>query len=442
MNRWFTIGLSTAMAAFIAANLILVFKEDSIISRSYYIEDHIRVAQGDYARELEKEAITVPVNSYFLSIDRAELLELTVNQGDEVTLGSAVANLDTSDEQEQRSEWTSMQTAYQSEANELRTIISTLQAGKQSAGATTSTSGGAVGVGNATDEIVDVTVDLQVDVEITEQGEYDSAIASAESKLAEVERQLAIVNAQLETASGELQFVSPVDGVVERIEEFDESVVVHILPNEQRLVTFVEEKDWHEIEPTQAVQAYSTHLEEIYAGEILSKGTLPVSDNRWKEIHGQFENQPNLPLYEVEIQPTETLTGLPMGANVNITLKVDQATDAMRLRDDWMLVRNKEYAEIYTLSERGTVARIPVNIAFDVPELQSVIVDEGLVNGQIVLDDEFRRNNSRTFFPLPFDLPSWNSIKAVDWKQYVYFLLPDSRAMHDEEVEIEEVEAE
>ncbi|MFC4354156.1 hypothetical protein ACFO0S_03605 [Chryseomicrobium palamuruense] len=432
MNRFITIGISVAIAAFVAANMILVFKDDSPLARSYYIENHIRVAPGDYARELEKEAITVPVNTYFLSINRAELLELTVQQGDAVTLGAPVANLDTSDEQEQHAEWQAMQSAYQSEANELRSIISGLQSDKSRAGSSSSSSGNATGIGNAADEIVDVTVDVQVDVEITEEGAYDQAISQAEAKLAEVERELAIVSAQLQSPGGELQFVSPVDGVVDRIEEYDDTVVVHILPSEQRLITFVEEKHWHEIQPEQRVRAYSTHLAQIYTGEILSKGTLPVTNNRWKEIHGQFETHPDLPLYEVEIQSVEPLEGLPMGANVNVTMNLDEATNAMRIRDDWMLVRDKNYAEIYTLSERGTVGRIPVGIAFNVPELQSVIVDSGLVNGQIVLDDEFRRNNSRTFFPMPFDRPTWNSIKSVNWKEYIYFLLPDSRAIQTE----------
>ena len=432
MNRLITIGISIAIAAFVGANLILVFKEDSPLARSYYIENHIRVAPGDYVRELEKEAITIPVNSYSLAIERADLLELLVQQGEAVKVGQPIANLDTSDEQQQRAEWQAMQTAYQSEANELRSIISDLQSAKSSAGASSSSFGNANGTGNATDEIVDVTVDVQVDVEITEEGAYDQAISQVEAKLAEVERELAIISAQLQAPSGELQFVSPVDGVVDRIEESADAVIVHVLPLTQRLVTFVEEKHWHEIQPEQTVRAYSTHLEQMYSGTVFGKGVLPVTDNRWKEIHGQFETQPDLPLYEVQMETTEELSGLPLGANVNVTLNLDEATNAMRIRDDWMLVRDKEYAEIYTLSERGTVGRIPVGIAFDVPELQSVIVDSGLVNGQIVLDDEFRRNNSRTFFPMPFDRPTWNSVKSVNWKEYIYFLLPDSRAIQPE----------
>lgn len=437
MNRLITIGLSIAIAAFIGANLLLVFKDDSLLARSYYIDEHIRVAPGDYARELEKEAITVPVSRYFLSIEREELLDLTVQEGDPVSLGGAVANLDTSDEQDQRNEWQTMQNAYEAEASELRSIISSLTSDKARAGSNASTSGRTIGTGGTADDEVDVTVGVDVDVEVSEEGAYDSAIAAAESRLAEVQREIAILTAQLQSAEGELQFVSPVDGVVERIEEFEDVVVVHILPNEQRLVTFVEEKNWHEIEAAQPVHAYSTHQEKIYTGEVASKGMLPVTDNRWKEIHGQYETQPDLPLYEVEIQPSDVLAGLPIGANVNVTIKLDEAKNAMRIRDDWMLVRNKEYAEIYTLSERGTVGRVPVEIAFDIPELQSVVVSEGLVAGQIVLDDEFRRNNSRTFFPLPFDRPSWNSVKSVGWKEYIYFLLPDSRYIQDEQAEVE-----
>ena len=63
-TRFYITGLSIAITAFVAANAILVFKEDSIVARNYYIEEHVRVAQGNYKRELEKEAIAVPTTSF------------------------------------------------------------------------------------------------------------------------------------------------------------------------------------------------------------------------------------------------------------------------------------------------------------------------------------------------------------------------------------------
>lgn len=423
MMRFYTIGLSIAITAFLAANLILVFKDDSIIARNYYIDEHVRVAEGDYKREIEKEAVTVPATTLSLTLDRENLENMVVEEGDQVALGDAIAVLDTTDRDQQRAEWDAMVGAYQTEIRDLQAVLTTLRTAKSRSNSTTSSTGRATSSGNSQDEVVDVTVNLDVEVEITEEATYDSAIAATEQQIAEVERDLSVVQAQLSYTTEDLQFVSPIDGVIEDIEELENQIIVHVVPEEMTLVTFVEEKNWHEIESALPVQAYSTHLATIYSAQIGGKGTMPVTDNRWKEIHGQFETQPDLPLYEVQITPNDPLAGLPFGANVNVTITTDEATGAMRLPDDWTLVRDLEYAEIYSISQEGLIGRIPVNVAFDMPEIQSIVINDGLVNGQLVLNDKFRRNNAPAFLPHPMEMPSWESIRALGWRDYLAFLV-------------------
>ena len=301
--------------------------------------------------------------------------------------------------------------------------MTSLNIAKTSSDSTATSSGRSTTSNSSGDNVIDVEVDLIVNVDLQDEAKYDAAISKIEQKMAEIQRELTIVQAQLTFNAETPQFVSPIDGVVEEVREFENDLVIDIIPEEQILVTFVDEKQWHEIEATQPVQAYSTHLAKSYAAQVAGKGTMPVTNNRWKEIHGQFEQHPDLPLYEIQVTPGEAMEGLPFGANVNAIITIDQATGAMRLKDDWTITRNKEYAEIYSISTEGKIGRIPVNIAFDVPETQSVIVSDGLVNGQFVLDDTFRRNNARTFFPQPLELPSWETVKALGWKDYLAFLI-------------------
>ncbi|WP_392454679.1 hypothetical protein ACF3OH_10975 [Chryseomicrobium aureum] len=442
MKSLYAIGLSLALSLFIATNAILVFKEDSTISRSYYIDTHKRVTEGEYSRHLEKEAVTIPSAGIELSIDRGDVESVVVKTGDTVTLGDTLVLLDTSERDAIRAEWDAKVGAYQLEQRDLQSILSSLRTAKSRSNATSSSTGSANTSGFSRDEVIDFTVNLDVNVEIPEDATYDQAIAQVETQIAKIERELSIVQAQLASTSENLEFVSPIDGFVEQIEEFETQLVFHIVPSEQTLVTFVEEKHWHEIEAAQPVQAYSTHLAKSYAAQVAGKGTMPVTDNRWKEIHGQFEQHPDLPLYEIQVTPAEPLEGLPFGANVNTIITIDQATGAMRLRDDWTITRNKEYAEIYSISAEGKIGRIPVTIAFDMPETQSVIVDDGLVNGQIVLDDTFRRNNARTFFPQPLELPSWATVKALGWKDYMAFLIQKPYVPNTEEDVEEEVDTE
>ncbi|XKH50412.1 hypothetical protein LG275_12505 [Chryseomicrobium palamuruense] len=442
MNKLITIVFASALSAFIASNILLVFKEDSEIARKYYIDEYARVSESDYKRELEKEAVTAPATTFTIRLSKEEIQDVLIKVNDPVQSGEILATYNSTDMNQKNAEWEAMERAYQTEVQELQTLMTSLNIAKNSSDSTSSNSGRSSSSSSTTDNVIDVEVDLIVNVDLQDESTYDAAISEIEQKMAEIQRELTIVQAQLSYNAETPQFVSPIDGVVEEVREFENDLVIDIVPEDQILVTFVEEKHWHEIEAAQPVQAYSTHLAKSYAAQVAGKGTMPVTDNRWKEIHGQFEQHPDLPLYEIQVTPAEPLEGLPFGANVNTIITIDQATGAMRLRDDWTITRNKEYAEIYSISTEGKIGRIPVAIAFDMPETQSVIVDDGLVNGQIVLDDTFRRNNARTFFPQPLELPSWATVKALGWKDYMAFLIQKPYVPNTEEDVEEEVDAE
>ena len=54
LNKWVTIGLSIAIAAFLGANAILLFSEKSIIPKTIYVHDYERVATGSFEEQLPK----------------------------------------------------------------------------------------------------------------------------------------------------------------------------------------------------------------------------------------------------------------------------------------------------------------------------------------------------------------------------------------------------
>ena len=165
---------------------------------------------------------------------------------------------------------------------------------------------------------------------------------------------------------------------------------------------------------------YSTHRDGVVEGSISSKVQVPANASKWLTAYEQFASKTDEPLYEVQIQLAEPLEVLPFAANLNSVITTNQAENAVQVNSKWLLNRTENAAEVYTLSSEGRIVRTPVTVPFDLK--QHAIISEGLSNGNIFLNDDQKTDNAEVFLPFPVDLPTWNSVKSVSWKDYVKYL--------------------
>lgn len=416
MNKWLTIGISIVVSTFIGANAILIYSDKSQISRTFYVSEYNVVHENMYAQELEKEAIVVPTNEITVTIDVEAIDDFVVMEGDPVEEGTELATLRTDSAEDQRLLWETEQQAFMQEQSELHTIISELESERSRADS--SSSGDGQATGGTADEIVDVNV--QVDVNVTQDGNFAHGIAEAKQKLAEVERKLQIVDAQLAQDSSQLSLLSPISGTVSTIEERNGKYFIHLYANEKSVITYVKESEWHDIQEGQLVKNYSTHREGVVEGSVSSKTQVPANASKWLTAYEQFEHKIDEPVYEVRVQLAEQLETLPFAANLNSVIITNHAENAVQIKSNWLLNRSKKVAEVYTLTSEGKIARTPVTVPFDLK--QHAILSEGLSNGTVVLNAELKTDDAEVFLPFPIDLPTWNSIKSVSWKDYVKYL--------------------
>lgn len=416
MNKWLTIGISIVVSTFIGANAILIYSDKSQISRTFYVSEYNVVHENTYAQELEKEAVVVPTNEITVTIDVEAIGDFVVMEGDTVEEGTDLATLRTDSAEDQRLLWETEQQAFMQEQSELHTIISDLESERSRADS--SSSGDGQATGGTADEIVDVNV--QVDVNVTQDGNFAHGIAEAKQKLAEVERKLQIVDAQLAQDSSELSLLSPISGTVSTIEERNGKYFIHLYANEKSVITYVKESEWHDIQEGQLVKNYSTHREGVVEGSVLSKTQVPANASKWLTAYEQFEHKTDEPVYEVRVQLTEQLESLPFAANLNSVIITNHVENAVQIKSNWLLNRSKKVAEVYTLTGDGKIVRTPVTVPFDLK--QHAILSEGLSNGTVVLNADQKTDDAEVFLPFPIDLPTWNSIKSVSWKDYVKYL--------------------
>ena len=153
-------------------------------------------------------------------------------------------------------------------------------------------------------------VNVQVDVNVSQDGNFAQGIAEAKQKLAEVDRKLQIVDAQLAQDSGELSLLSPISGTVSTIEERNGKYFIHLFANEKSVITYVKESEWHDIEEGQSVKNYSTHREGVVEGSISSKTQVPANASKWLTAYEQFEHKIDEPFYEVQDSVSRTTRNL------------------------------------------------------------------------------------------------------------------------------------
>ena len=203
----------------------------------------------------------------------------------------------------------------------------------------------------------ETTVNVQVDVNISPEGNFAQAIAETEQKIAEIDRKLQIVSTQLSQESGETALLSPIDGNIAAIEERNGTYFITIYANEKSVITYAKEAEWHQINEGQRVNNYSAHREGVVEGIVSAKTQVPANESKWLKAYEQFGENTKEPLYEVQIQLDEQLETLPFSANVNSVFITNEAENAIRVKANWLLNRSEETAEVYTLSEDGTIMR-------------------------------------------------------------------------------------
>ncbi|MFC4410636.1 hypothetical protein ACFOZY_09450 [Chungangia koreensis] len=425
MSKLGNIAVAILITCFIAANAILLFSEKSVITKTVYVDDYERLTAGNYTEELPKEGLVAPLNSYFVYVaDDENVEEWLVKEGDAVTMGQEIASLNTARSDEQRAVWEADRQALMSQENDLESQISGLESDRSRAASNNRTSADtteSVGTGDAQ---TDVNVD--VDVNVADEGAYAAAISELEKELGHVQRQIAVLDAQLQQDESNSAVLSPVDGVVAKIHPLGEQLAVEIFSTERNILTFAVGEQWQDIKPQSRVLIQADGMEKVVEGTVQSVSQVPSTDDEWVAAYQKIaKDQEENPLayYEVRVLPNESIEALPFANNANVSIIVNEAEDAISVKAEWLDDRFKESAVATIVNEDGYAVRKGVLSPFDYKD-RAVIV-EGLELGDLAIDhdqvDDYTYAPA-VFFPMPSEMPEWSSWKSFGWENYFKYL--------------------
>ncbi|PSL40652.1 HlyD family secretion protein [Planomicrobium soli] len=423
MNKFFFVGLSISVTAFIAANFILLFDEKSVIPKTVYIGETDRAYAHTYLEKLPKEAVIAPNKSTQIYVqDREAIDQWLVKEGDEVQAGSELASLNEAETEEQRALWEAERDALQAELAEVELSLSNLVLERPI---------GSTDTGAYNDSITDAngnSTDVNINIDVPQDAPYAAAIAAAEQRVAAIGSQLAVVEAQLNQSLASPALISPEEGVVASINRDSEPMSIEIYSNDKVFVTYILEDEWPDVTVQDRAMVHVKGMEQAASGMVMSVSKLPATDSKWLEAYNALDpvDQKNpIAIYEVQIAADSTVDSIiPFGATANAEIITNEAIDAVALPEPWVFNQAGNTASVIQLQTDGRAATIPVTINFDVDG--KAVLAEGIAPGTIVANEKSLRHYRtapKAFVPFLSEQPNYELAKTTNWRKYVEYLL-------------------
>ncbi|PIC67958.1 hypothetical protein CSV78_03975 [Sporosarcina sp. P16a] len=236
--------VTVLVTAFLALNMFLVFDEKSVIPKAQYVGEYERLSADDYKKELDKEGFISPKDLHTIYLKDDQTIDSwLVQEGETVDFGTELASLKVDHIDSQRNELESELSALQNQSSSISQTISNLEYEQSSASGSKNNSDY-----YDTNDEKKVRVNLNVGIEVREDGTFAQAIAEAERDLAEVQRKTEIVESQLAELPNESALTSPVSGYVVAIKRDSESPSIDIYSTDQTIVTYVLDNEWPNVE--------------------------------------------------------------------------------------------------------------------------------------------------------------------------------------------------
>lgn len=430
MNKYFMIGLSVAITAFLAINAILLFSEKSQVPKKLYINEYERAYTSSYTEKLPKEAVTAPLAATEIFIQDSDAVEQwIINEGDYVEAGTELALLNEAESEEQRAIWEAEEDALNDELLEVRSVLRDLEsASSRTSRPTTGSSTNRDTATNSNGDTVELDVNVQVEVEVPQDGSYAAGVAEAEQRIAALETQLAVVEAQLDQNTAKPALISPIEGIVGKIDAGNMPMSIEIYSSEKLFMTYVVEEEWLEVNVDDRVFLHVDGIAQAMPGKILRKSQLPADSSKWLDAYRALDpidqNNP-IAIYEVLIMTEEPITdAVPYGKTANASIIINEAADAVALKDAWIFDRYNGTGMVSVLNAQGRAESLPVTIAFDLEG--KAVLSEGVLPGSTVVDSDILQRFAfapQAFLPFPSVQPDMEHAKNTEWRRYVEYLL-------------------
>lgn len=408
---WTSIGIVVAMLI-IGINAYFVFKEDSTVTRSYFIDEFQKAYIGTNTERVNKETIVAPAETYTITADATKLSAVNVKRGQEVMMNDLLATFKTDEVDEELTKLESERTAYETELNDLQNALDQIEDEYDDSDPKSSIN---------TDQIND-RLSVTLKLELAQQNSLSTAVALLNRHIAETNRQIALVEAQITQIESRQGIVSPIDGVVSAVKEEAGALTFEIYSNEKAMYAYLSEKEWQKVQEGQTVDFKVKHVKDALSGIVLDKQMIATDDETfWANELAKTTNLPHPTNYEVVLQQDAPIEEIPFSTTGKASIIVNEAFDSYKVDKSWLATTKRGNKKLHIINQDGKIQLIDINVQFNTT--QSAIFSDYLDEGTPMLSNEKRNMEAYTFRTLPIEKLHWKQFKELTWKQYVKYIV-------------------
>ncbi|AJK89403.1 HlyD family secretion protein [Lysinibacillus fusiformis] len=408
---WTSIGIVVAMLI-IGINAYFVFKEDSTVTRSYFIDEFQKAYIGTNTERVNKDTIVAPAETFTITADATKLSAVNVKRGQEVMMNDLLATFKTDEVDEELTKLESERTAYETELNDLQNALDQIEDEYDDSNPKSSIN---------TDQIND-RLSVTLKLELAQQNSLSTAVALLNRHIAETNRQIALIEAQITQIESRQGIVSPIDGVVSAVKEEAGALTFEIYSNEKAMYAYLSEKEWQKVQEGQTVDFKVKHVKDALSGIVLDKQMIATDDETfWANELAKSTNLPHPTNYEVVLQQDAPIEEVPFSTTGKASIIVNEAFDSYKVDKSWLATTKRGNKKLHIINQDGKIQLIDINVQFNTT--QSAIFSDYLDEGTPMLSNVKRNMEAYTFRTLPIEKLHWKQFKELTWKQYVKYIV-------------------
>lgn len=329
---WTSMTIVLAMLV-IGINAYLVFKNDSNITRSYFINEFQKAYIGTNTERVNKETIVAPAETFTITADATSLSAVNVKRGQEVMMNDLLATYQTDEVDEEITKLESERTAYETELSDLQDALDQIE-DEYGDGSNPKSS-------INTDQIND-KLSVTLKLELAQQNSASTAVALLNRHIAETNRQIALIEAQITQIQSRQGIVSPIDGIVSAIKEEAGTVTFEIYSNEKAMYAYLSEMEWQKVQEGQTVDFKVKHVKDALSGVVLEKQMIATDDHTfWANELAKTAALPQPTNYEVTLQQDAPLEDIPFSTTGKASIIVNEAFDSYKVDKSWLATTKK-----------------------------------------------------------------------------------------------------
>lgn len=358
---WFKLAGLIVMSL-VLVNAYLLFKEDSKITKKYFINHMQEAVQATNYEKLDKEGIMASSEEIRISADVKSLTEVSVKRGQLVSANEelGVYKQDAAQKEQERLEIELE--AYEDELDTLEDLLDDIESEIKKSSKSNPI---------IDSEKINDRLNIIFGLELDQQTFPADAIASLGEKIAEVERQIAILDGRITQLDTNDILASPIDGVIGEIIEQGDTITFVIYSTEKSIVAYVTEDEWQRVEVEQDAKITVHHgkeNEQTIEGIVVEKQAIPAEQSLWfNELMKSKKVDDSKTIYEIRVQPYELMNDYPYGLVVDSTITTKEIVDSYKVKSEWVIsqeIPNIGKTHVYTLGYDGKTRLVPITVEF------------------------------------------------------------------------------